>query len=89
MRILFSIMVATMLGLPVFAADSSAEAKSSSDTSVNPITGTKKTTRKYKRKTRLNDGSESSANVTKTTKEKTDGTVEHKIDAKKVEDPAN
>ncbi len=88
MRLLLSCLIATSLGLPVFAADTSSETKTSSDTSVNPITGTKKTTKKFKRQQKLSDGSANSTEVTKTTKESTSGNVEHKTEVEKVEAPA-
>jgi hypothetical protein len=61
-----------------YAADSENSEKSTVDHSKNPITGTKTTTKKWKKKVKGDEG-KGEAEVKETTKEKTDGTVEKKV----------
>ena len=80
MRKALMVMAALMLGMPVFADDAVNEHKSTVDTSTNPITGTKTTTKKYKSRKKNADGSNAKVDHKDTTKVKTDGTVEHKTE---------
>lgn len=80
MRKLVMIVATVMIGMPVFANDAVSEHKSTADTSVNPITGTRTTTRKYKSHKKNVDGRRAKVDHKETTKVKTDGTVERKTE---------
>ena len=80
MRKAVMVMAALMLGMPVFADDAVNEHKATVDTSTNPITGTKTTTKKYKARKKNVDGSEAAVDHKDTTKVKTNGPVEHKAE---------
>lgn len=75
--LLVSMMFVTGLA---FANDAENTSKETVDHSKNPITGTQKTVKKSKHKMKDEAGNEYTAKVTDTTKEKKDGTVEHKKD---------
>jgi hypothetical protein len=75
------VMLGSMIaGSVALAADIEDSHKATVDTSKNPITGTKTTTKKWKKKSHDAKGAGTEAEVTEKTKMKTDGTVEKKTD---------
>lgn len=72
-----------LVAAPVMAVDN--ETSITSDRSKNPITGTVKTTKRYKNKKTNPDGSVSEAHTTNTVKEKTDGSVDKKVEHESTE----
>ena len=87
MKVAMTIVTALVLGSMAMAADAENNSKMTTDTSKNPITGTKTVTKKYKGKMKDSKGDTSDVAIKETTKTKTDGTVtkDTKIDAEKTE----
>ena len=87
MKAVMTLVAAMTLSSMVMAADAENKAQGTTDTSKNPITGTKTVTKKYKHKMKDGKGDSSEVAVKETTKTKTDGTVtkDTKIEAEKTE----
>lgn len=86
-----TLLVSAALALPMSAAfgnDAENKSEQTTDVSKNPLTGTKKTTKKYKKKTKSAKG-EKEVDVKEVTKEKKDGSVETstEVDASSEYDP--
>lgn len=80
-QILLAAAGAFLVGSMAMAADAENSAKTTVDHSKNPITGTQTTTKKYKKKVKGENGSGHQVDVMEKTKQKTDGTVETKVEA--------
>lgn len=75
-KIVAMLVSALFVGSMSMAADAENSDSTTVDTSKNPITGTKTTTKKHKMKKKTDGGASADMTVKETTKEKTDGTVE-------------
>ena len=75
-KIVAMLVSALFVGSVVMAADAENTDKTTTDTSKNPITGTKTTTKKHHKKMKHEGGASTDATTKETTKEMKNGTVE-------------
>jgi len=81
-KVMMMIVSAMFLGSMAMAADAANSDNATVDQSKNPITGTKTTTKKWKKKSKTANGDSAEVNAKETTKVKKDGTTTTTDDVK-------
>ncbi len=79
-KLLLTLVGFVFVGSMAMAADAENTETTKVDHSKNPITGTKTTKKKFKKKVKDEEGHSADMNVTETTKEKKDGSVKTSTD---------